>query len=115
MAELEKVIKCLEHCRKITNSCEGCPYENVPADENCMLTMHGDALELLKELIDERHCYEEWKEGYGKNQPQIVRCKDCKYYHKPEYGFTYGDCTYCSAWRQVSTDDFCSKGRRKDT
>ena len=46
---------------------------------------------------------------------EVVRCKDCKYYHKPEYGFTYGDCTYCSAWRQVSTDDFCSKGRRKDT
>ena len=49
MAELEKVIKCLELCRKLTDSCEGCPYENVPAVENCMLTMHGDALELLKE------------------------------------------------------------------
>lgn len=48
MAELDKVIKCLELCRKLTNSCEGCPYENVPAVENCMLTMHGDALELLK-------------------------------------------------------------------
>jgi hypothetical protein len=45
----EKVIKCLELCRKLTNPCEGCPYENVPPVENCMLTMHGDALELLKE------------------------------------------------------------------
>ena len=49
MENIEKVIKCLELCRKFTDSCEGCPYENVPAVENCMLTMHGDALELLKE------------------------------------------------------------------
>ncbi len=52
MAELDKVIKCLELCRKLTGSCEGCPYENVPPVENCMLTMHGDALELLKEQED---------------------------------------------------------------
>ena len=62
MAELDKVIKCLELCRKLTNSCEGCPYENVPAVENCMLTMHGDALELLKEQeavepISEHHLF----------------------------------------------------------
>ena len=49
MADIEKVIKCLELCRKLTDSCEGCPYENVPPVENCMLTMHDDALELLKE------------------------------------------------------------------
>lgn len=49
MADIEKVIKCLELCRKLTASCEGCPYENVPPVENCMLTMHDDALELLKE------------------------------------------------------------------
>lgn len=48
MADIEKVIKCLELCRTLTDSCEGCPYENVPPVENCMLTMHDDALELLK-------------------------------------------------------------------
>lgn len=45
----EKVIKCLELCRTLTDSCEGCPYENVPPVKNCMLTMHDDALALLKE------------------------------------------------------------------
>lgn len=49
MPDREKVIKCLELCRKLTASCEGCPYENVPPVENCMLTMHDDALALLKE------------------------------------------------------------------
>ncbi len=45
----EKVIRGLELCRTLTDSCEGCPYENVPPVENCMLTLHDDALELLKE------------------------------------------------------------------
>ena len=49
MPDREKVIKGLELCRKLTDSCEGCPYENVPPVENCMLTMHDDALTLLKE------------------------------------------------------------------
>ena len=65
MAELEKVIKCLELCRKFTISCEGCPYENVPAVENCMLTMHCDALELLKEQEHKDRMYhaleDDWK------------------------------------------------------
>ena len=49
MADIKKVIKCLELCRTLTDSCEGCPYENVPPVENCMLTMPDDALKLLKE------------------------------------------------------------------
>lgn len=39
---------------------------------------------------------------------ELVRCKDCKYYHKPEYGFTFGDCTYRKAWYPVQVDEFCS-------
>ena len=51
--------------------------------------------------------------GKASKQPEIVRCKDCKYYHKPEYGFTIGDCTYGSAWFQTNEDGFCNKAKRK--
>ena len=60
-----------------------------------IITVH-DALAMLKE------------------QPQIIRCKDCKYYHKPEYGFTLGDCTYGNVWFQAKEDGFCSDAKRKD-
>ena len=49
-----------------------------------------------------------------KGQPEIIRCKDCKFYQKPEYGFTKGDCTYGSVWYQTEEDGFCSKAKVKD-
>ena len=45
---------------------------------------------------------------------ELVRCSDCKYYHKPEYGFTLGDCTYGNVWFQAKEDGFCSDAKRKD-
>lgn len=45
---------------------------------------------------------------------ELIRCKDCKYYHKPEYGFTIGDCTYRSAWYSVREEEFCSLACKKD-
>ena len=67
MPDREKVIKCLELCRKLTNSCEGCPYENVPPVENCMLVMHDDALELLKEqeAVEPTLIREGWNKNYN--------------------------------------------------
>lgn len=44
----------------------------------------------------------------------LVRCKYCKFYQKPEYGFTKGDCTYGSVWYQTEEDGFCSKAKVKD-
>ena len=44
----------------------------------------------------------------------VIRCKDCKYYHKPEYGYTIGDCTYRSAWYSVREDEYCSSACKKD-
>ena len=49
-----------------------------------------------------------------KERPEIIRCKDCKFYKKPEYGFTKGDCTYGSVWYQTEEDGFCSKAKVKD-
>ena len=47
-------------------------------------------------------------------QPQIIRCKDCKFYHKPEIGFTMGDCTRRTSWYSVLENEFCSLARQKD-
>ena len=50
-----------------------------------------------------------------KVKQEIVRCKDCEYYRKPSFGFTFGECTYGSTWYPTNEDDYCSKGKRKET
>ncbi len=108
MAELEKVIKVYECCKNPWNRrCEECPVEKDCCHDGLPTFAIKDALELLKEFIDERHYYEEWEEGYGKNQQQIIRCKDCKHYD--------GDGTCIKIGIAMLTDDwFCADGERKD-
>jgi hypothetical protein len=109
MADIEKVIKGLENCKE-GGSCDGCQYDF--QSSRCIFHLHADALELLKELIDERHYHEEWKEGYGNNQPQIIRCKDCRHYKD---GFCYNPNTYDDEKTRGNTvpDWFCADGERK--
>ena len=49
MADIEKVIKALEVCSKIDDSCKNCPYSKYKDVEDCSNTLLKDALELLKE------------------------------------------------------------------
>ena len=58
MPDREKVIKGLEQCKE-GGSCDGCQFDI--QSSKCIFLLHEDALALLKE------------------QPQIVRCKDCKH------------------------------------
>ena len=44
MADLEKIIKGLEHCISTDKTCSGCPYEGT----TCTTTLNADALALLK-------------------------------------------------------------------
>ena len=67
MDKLEKVIKGLECCQKtMCPDDEECPYRRTTTSKGtCRHWLEKDAIELLKE-----------------KQPNIVRCKDCKYgYH----------------------------------
>ena len=48
------------------------------------------------------------------NALEIIRCKDCRFYRKPEYGFAIGDCTYAQAWYPTKEDGFCSDAKRKE-
>lgn len=85
----EKVIKGLEHCAKEAD-CRGCVYfkEMVGHYEGYKCNCMSDALALLKE------------------QPDIVRCKDCKWYD-PRCAL----CDNCGLPREPRF--FCADGRRR--
>jgi hypothetical protein len=98
MTDREKVINALGRC-ELYGYCEDklCPYYE---DTGCLELMIKDALGLLKE------------------QPKIVRCKDCK--HRPTYPKAYGAeingnwCYWCELHRSWKTDDwFCADGERR--
>ena len=48
MADIEKVIKVLEHCSN-GYDCKGCPYADLYGRLDCIAQQRIDALELLKE------------------------------------------------------------------
>lgn len=125
--DMEKVIKGFECCHVMVHdlgpdktSCGICPYKNVQTEEQidlggieCIAVLHDDALALLKE------------------QPEIVRCKDCK--HRPkepnlktyESGFDIEfpegskcpcQCSGDEYYSWYPEDDwFCADGERKDS
>ena len=57
------------------------------------------------------------KEPECKQFVEVVRCKDCKYYHTHNRSVKWNtEAVYCckSALKKVCPDDFCSYGERKD-
>lgn len=89
MPDREKVIKGLQNLR------DAIATDFIHEADQAVGTI-DDALALLKE------------------QEEIIHCKDCYYYHKHEYGFTSGDCTYRTAWYPVTENEFCSLAKRKE-
>lgn len=101
MPDMEKVIKGLECCfnphseQSCLCHCADCPY-NPPEDDDwnqqCQIELNRDALALLKE------------------QPQVVRCKDCKHFADKD-GNGFGVCMKimhgCQSW------GFCADGERR--
>lgn len=99
MTDREKVIKGLEHCSNKSLCNDSCPYSSILRDPNfgideCITQLAHDALELLKE-------------------PEIVRCKDCKYYRY------YGPDSYISSECALGVNElpiptwFCASGERR--
>ena len=79
MTDIEKVIKGLEHCMRESDNlyddpCNGCPYyvEKQPS-RICSGELQKDCYDLLKE------------------QPQLVRCKDCKNQYRCEMSGGFKD------------------------
>ena len=106
MADIEKVVKGLETCIpfKYETSEEKecrhdlCPYgsENYHTANGCIWDLMTDVLFLLKE------------------QPQIIRCKDCKHGHKYEFGMkceNEGNPGMYATYHRF--DWFCADGEKK--
>jgi len=87
MPDREKVIKGLECCEK-ANNCGNCPYDGECAKRGFALTR--DAIVLLRE-----------------QEPEIVRCKDCKHYDQDTQSCNNGlDGIFLPDW-------FCADGERR--
>lgn len=53
--------------------------------------------------------------GLPSAQPEIIRCKDCKYYQFADnraFGFPVKRCEW-TGFEDVDDNDFCSRGERK--
>ena len=118
MDDIEKVIKGLESCKHPFCQTADCPYAPWDRDLTCKDELFDDALELLKEqeaeierlkrelhsFGDLFHTLSDKTEKVIKEQPQIVRCKDCKFNH------VLGCSKYCIPH---GGDWFCADGERK--
>ena len=98
MSDREKVIKGLQqHCEgSMFDRCGECPYYAV-ADEpfQCRDAILLDVFALLKE----------------KEQPEIVRCKDCKYW-SPNTEFC-ASLSVATVAHQTPPDWFCADGVKR--
>lgn len=95
MAELEKVIKGLNYCTRLYLGCKKCPYFGTSTSKaSCECQLKTDAVALLKE------------------QPQIVRCKDCKFWDCVNDSY-YGKCSQVFKGKLSPFDWFCADGERK--
>ena len=137
MTDIEKVIKGLAYCTRPSevgkggNFCMDCPYTE-PIGFNQFKCngqqMMGDALVLLKEQETVEHakeilCANGWEkmrfpEGtIGKwDDPDIVRCKDCKYRSEKTYthGITNKEVFVCQINDLAKEPDwFCADGERR--
>lgn len=93
MPDREKVEMGLTICTS-TEPCNGCPYLT---ERNCSLAMVNDALALLKE------------------QPEIVRCKDCEYAPGNERGFVCKIRDHFGAFMHDPDNFYCASGKNKGT
>ena len=73
MADIDKVIKCLEACTGDSGDCAGhtCPYWNFDGDIGCRTQMELDALALLKQEAVEPI-------RISTNYEQHWKCGNCK-------------------------------------
>lgn len=101
----------------------------IPGFENTMnqlhaLTVRGDLIsraDAIKAIENLQNCYNGYSDTYDKAyiigvleelpsaEPDVIRCKDCKYCRK-EDEYEYWCYGFCSPARLVRKDDFCSYG-----
>ena len=124
MADIEKVIKALECCERDSehiddNPCTDCPYYKDLGNvilSRCA-SMKSDALKLLKELKEDNVRFDRENQKLVEQmaqQPNIVRCKDCKQMQEEAHIFNGKELHGCE-WLRISVEPnwFCADGERK--
>lgn len=53
--------------------------------------------------------------GYKKRDEEIVRCKDCQWWHQSETNEAYGDCGQANGIALKPFDWFCADGEIEET
>lgn len=97
MVDREKVIKGFTRCQ-IDASCAFCPYSS---SNTCITVLHKDVLEVMKE------------------QPEIIRCKDCMYYDNDSFECKNDDIDilihHCGCYPVFTPNPywFCAYGEKK--
>lgn len=98
MTKREEIISSLNACMDVHRSglwssgCAFCSYAK-QSNPKCFMNLTRDAVALLRE------------------QPEIVRCKDCIYHHYENNRIPYCELIdYGYGWHD---DDFCSRGKRR--
>ena len=82
-------------------------FGEVRADYNCFNELERPRYEMWSNAID-------FINTMAKSSIDIVRCKECKYYHKDYTGEWCGRCSSPQAIRKTTADDFCSYGERAE-
>jgi len=86
-------------------------YENEICRAVQKVGVYVDKNELLRALQYDRRQYQK---GYADRDSEIVRCKDCKWWHESKTNNGFGDCGQANGIALKSSDWFCADGERKD-
>jgi hypothetical protein len=68
----------------------------------------------MKEYIVQAYSQETIDSFDAHNAPELIRCKDCKWWHESETHKGYGDCGQANGITLKSSDWFCADGEKKD-
>ena len=117
----KKVIKAIEccvvnHTRCFDDNDKLCPYFSTKV-YMCEIELLKDALALLKDQREQLKTMRIANDVIADYlvQPQIVRCKDCKYWHQSLISGQekFGDCGQANGITLKSSDWFCADGERR--
>ena len=73
---------------------------------------HVDDVPYIKDHPNVGLLWKAWIESLPSAQPEIIRCKDCRYYQDNNDGYPHINCKW-DANETPDADDFCSGAERR--
>ena len=78
------------------------------------LTEELNKTPMIAQHIDCMDLFDAINNSIAENVTEIVRCKDCKWWHESKTHKGYGDCGQANGITLKSFDWFCADGERRD-